>query len=622
MPVPFTRLNQLSQPTFGPVGASPTQTITTTYDDVTSGNAGRSQLTGVADPSGTTTLRYDNHGRIISKTQTVVTAAGTKSFTLGYEYAGGRMSKITYPSGKAVQLTRWANGRIGVLQVVGDAGPRLWMQPGPFGTPARLMAWLTRHPNTKDGAVFRAFDTDGRLTTETVNFGSIAQGTWVAAATYAYQYNAASELTAITLPSGMSQVFGYDGLGRVKSYFPTSGSGYRAWGYDANGNRIVDVFEGGGYSYVTATNTNRLATVAGPQNRIYGYNGAGAITCDLLNANGSSCERRAFLYDDRGQMTGVNQSAGNVAYAVNAFAQRVAKTGPSALVPGGARYFIYGDGDELGGQMLGEYDAAGNPVLEYVPVENAPLLLLGPGGAQYFVENNHLGQARVIWRDDPVTPKMVWRFYPPDPFGTGTPEENPAGAGSFVFNPRFPGQYFDSESQLHYNWHRYYDPQTGRYVQSDPIGLAGGINTYTYVGGNPLSYTDPRGLDNPGMGPYNSPVTVWSRPADVPGGGIASQFGIEHQWIKTDKYESGMGPAFGGVPAQNGRSNDRPGDPVETTDQSGESRQPNARKVPLPWAVNEACINWCIKPGRPLGTWGLTNQCNTFVDDCLTRCRQ
>lgn len=88
---------------------------------------------------------------------------------------------------------------------------------------------------------------------------------------------------------------------------------------------------------------------------------------------------------------------------------------------------------------------------------------------------------------------MVWRW-DSDPFGTTQPNQNPAGLGTFVYNLRFPGQYYQAESGLHYNSLRTYDPQTGRYLESDPIGLAGGINTYSYANSNPISNKDPLGL--------------------------------------------------------------------------------------------------------------------------------
>ncbi|SEB19056.1 RHS repeat-associated core domain-containing protein, partial [Marinobacterium iners] len=99
---------------------------------------------------------------------------------------------------------------------------------------------------------------------------------------------------------------------------------------------------------------------------------------------------------------------------------------------------------------------------------------------------DHLNTPQVV-SDNQGT--VVWRAdY--DAFG----QASIAPGSILTFNLRFPGQYFDSETGLHYNYYRDYDPSTGRYLQSDPIGLRGGLNTYVYVNSNPVMYIDPLGL--------------------------------------------------------------------------------------------------------------------------------
>jgi len=115
---------------------------------------------------------------------------------------------------------------------------------------------------------------------------------------------------------------------------------------------------------------------------------------------------------------------------------------------------------------------------------------VSPAQQLYFIHPDHLNTPRLITN---AAQQVVWRWDNDDPFGNNPPNENPSGLGQFTCNLRMPGQYYDKETNLHYNYFRDYDPAIGRYIQSDPIGLAGGINTYAYVGGNPLSRIDPTG---------------------------------------------------------------------------------------------------------------------------------
>jgi RHS repeat-associated protein len=108
----------------------------------------------------------------------------------------------------------------------------------------------------------------------------------------------------------------------------------------------------------------------------------------------------------------------------------------------------------------------------------------------YYIVPDHLNTPRMIADGAGTT---VWRWDQGEPFGNDVPNNTPSGAGAFEFNLRFPGQYFDQETGAAYNYFRDYDPAIGRYIQSDPIGLLGGTNTYAYVNGNSLVYADPEG---------------------------------------------------------------------------------------------------------------------------------
>ena len=110
----------------------------------------------------------------------------------------------------------------------------------------------------------------------------------------------------------------------------------------------------------------------------------------------------------------------------------------------------------------------------------------------YYIHVDHLNTPRLIADDQQRT---VWSWDQQEPFGVNVPDENPSSLGAFEFPVRFAGQYYDSETAVIQNRNRDYDSALGRYEQSDPIGLSGGLNIYAYVGGNPISFVDPTGLE-------------------------------------------------------------------------------------------------------------------------------
>jgi len=154
---------------------------------------------------------------------------------------------------------------------------------------------------------------------------------------------------------------------------------------------------------------------------------------------------------------------------------------------------------DLWGHLIAETNQTGQMLAEYVYLGDQLLSMIKPGENVYYFHNDHLGTPQVLTNDSQgVAWKAVYT-----PFGGAVPSIQT------VENPfRFPGQYYDSETGLHYNYFRYYNPQTGRYITPDPIGLEGGINLFSYVAGNPITLTDRSGLDpiDPRTGKDN-PVT-------------------------------------------------------------------------------------------------------------------
>ncbi|MCY4747421.1 Ig-like domain repeat protein [Pelomonas sp. UHG3] len=445
------------------------------------------RLSGFSDESGSTTFAYDGFGHVVSKTQTSGSGPTSKTFNVGYGWGGSgpatsKLQSIAYPSGRTVTYDFDYTGRVGAIYV--DGIP--------------LVTNITYHglgsPQTwqwGDATLYqRGFDAYGRI--GSYPLGKLGGVGASAGALRTLSYDAAGRIvgyTHSTIPS-LDQLFSYDGLDRLIS----AQSGTASYGYlwDANGNRTQSTVSGAVYTLSVSATSNRYTSVqspggGSPLTQAQSYDLAGNLTND-----GNS----TLAYSDRGRLNSAVRAGGTVSYLYNALDQRVFKSGPVAIISSGTSHYVYSEE----GRLLGEYDATGAPLYEIVYLNEYPVGVLKAAGGLGYVYADHLGTPRVVARSSDHA--IVWRWDSVEPFGRNVANANPNGFGVYTLNLRMPGQIYDAESGWFYNWHRDYIPDWGRYVQSDPIGLAGGINTYAYVGGNPLSYADPLGLKQKASSPH------------------------------------------------------------------------------------------------------------------------
>jgi RHS repeat-associated protein len=420
------------------------------------------RLTRTEESAVTTIYCYDVHGNVVQKKQ----VQGGQADTVAYAYTpAGRLSSTTTPSGTVTQFSRDVVGRINAVTAtpIGGAGKTLVSSISylPFGS-------VSGYTLGNGQVVNRGYDVNYRLSDLTS-----------AALSLHFLRDANGSITSLSAAIGADAVetYNYDSLRRLKAVNDANGNATETYTYSKTGDRLSKAKPGGlatgTYGYQSGTH---WLTSIGNAARSYDLNGN---TIGMANASGSL----GFGYNARNRLALVQRDQQTIAsYVYNAKGERVAKVVSSPQVVNERFAF-----DE-GGQLLGEY---GTTNRDYIWLGNLPVAVIDDGATATvsYVHADGLGVPRAIADEGG---SVVWQWpYTRNPFG----EQAPIGA--YTYNLRFPGQYFDQETGLSYNIHRDYDGATGRYSESDPLGLRAGLSTYGYVGGNPLIRTDPLGLESP-----------------------------------------------------------------------------------------------------------------------------
>ncbi|MET0064635.1 MAG: RHS repeat-associated core domain-containing protein, partial [Candidatus Thiodiazotropha endolucinida] len=440
--------------------------VTYNYDQ---GTHGIGKLTSMSDVNGTTNYTYNAYGDLITQTRTSSDSVVT---TFSYDYdVHGRLASLTYPSGNSLTYTYDTHGQLNTLTYEWSEGATQSLisnlQFLPFGP-------LKAFDYGNGLSLIRSFDQDYRLIGQTIS--GILQSS--------YQHDPVGNITdwQDLLSTGQDQLFDYDALYRLIS---ASGAyGDFTYTYDATGNRLSLTLDGSTETYSYVPSSHRLQQILGSVTDSRNYDAAGNTIQSLIGS---------YTYDDTNRMVGFTKTGTTATYAYNGKGERIQKN-----VDGTITRFRYGPA----GQLLGEYDHNGQVIREYITLEGQPvgMIVTDPVttlSSVYYLHTDHLG---AVVKATDSTQALVWDAER-KPFGernvTTAQIEMPLG---------FPGQYYDEESGNYYNYFRDYDPTTGRYLQSDPIGLKGGLNTYAYAKMNPLLWSDPSGLlpslPFPNRGPF------------------------------------------------------------------------------------------------------------------------
>ncbi|ETR93732.1 RHS repeat-associated core domain-containing protein [Acinetobacter lactucae] len=447
--------------------------------------------TGVTGYDVDTLYTYDAYDRVIQKgttNQLFNRYAGTTGKTLNVNYGystGGKLTSMTLPSGRSVTYSYSTTGMLTGINLNGSALVRSlsydganrvtgwqWGASGNAGYTQSYnndgsIASLTNKDNASavNYSLTFGYDKDGRINLITRNNGTADQ----------YMYDAADRLTYENRKTGATAIYTI---------------GYT---YDKNGNRIRLLASGqhmqpaAGAEYTYTANTNKLAT----------FTKNGIAQTFSYTAN-SELSYGTYLptYDYSGRRK-VDRASTDY-YFMNynhknerSFRDKVVNGAVATMTQ-----YIYDEQSHL----IGEYDKTG-ALVEYVWMGDKPVAAIYGSGATtkiYYIVTDHLNTPRRLV--DGVTHAVVWSW-DSTAFGVGNP------TGSITFNLRFPGQYYDVGTNQFYNHNRFYNPELGRYMEPDPIGLEGGLNPYAYAGSNPVMNIDPSGLSLTQMDDFGLSMT-------------------------------------------------------------------------------------------------------------------